>query len=168
VVRLIYTADGDLADTLVNGWSFAGDVDQYAYFTNRHADAPLTLVPLPGGSTNGASIRALSGPKVEPTSAAVFSPHGIEVVRSVTAIPGWRAIWHPKRGTTRSLLVKRRGLVQSVTVPAGEGIVTWSYDAPGGKGGVVMTIVGLSLLVGIIGMAIALDQVSRNRVGCKL
>jgi hypothetical protein len=160
---LIYTADGDLADALVSGWSFTGDLGQYAYFTNRHADAPLTLVPVPGGSTTGASVRALSGPKVEPTSAAVSSPHGIEVVRSVTAIPGWSAAWHPNRGTTRSLLVKRRGLVQAVTVPAGEGTVTWSYDAPGVRGGIVMTIVGLSLLVGLIGMAITLHRVGGNR-----
>jgi hypothetical protein len=160
---LISTADGDLADALASGWSFAGDLGQYAYFTNRHADAPLTLVPLPGVSTTGASVRALSGPKVEPTSAVVSSPHGIEVVRSVTVIPGWSATWHPNRGTTRSLLVKRRGLVQAVKVPAGEGIVTWSYDAPGVKGGIVMTIVGLALLVGLIGTAITLRRVGWNR-----
>jgi uncharacterized membrane protein YfhO len=60
-------------------------------------------------------------------------------------------------------LVKRRGLVQAVKVPAGEGIVTWSYDAPGVKGGIVMTIVGLALLVGLIGTAITLRRVGWNR-----
>ena len=151
---VIYTADGDLADALVSGWSFAGDLGQYAYFTNRHADAPLTLHPLPGLSISGASVRALRGPTVEPTSAAVRSPHGIEVVRSVTAIPGWSATWHSAQGPTRSLTVKRHGLVQAVAVPAGRGVVTWTYDAPGVQWGVVLTLVGLALLVVLVGMGV--------------
>ncbi len=149
---VIYTADGALADALVSGWSFAGDLGQYAYFTNLHADSPLTLYPLPGRSTSGASVRAVSGPSAEPASAAVSSPHGVEVVRSVTGIPGWSATWHPTQGPTRSLEVKRYGLVQAVVVPAGRGVITWTYDAPGVEWGVALTLFGLILLVVLAGM----------------
>jgi len=82
-----YTADGDLADALASGWSFAGDLGQYAYFTNGHAVPVLTVHPAPGRSIGDASVRALSGPAVEPTSATVNSPNGVEVVRSVTSSP---------------------------------------------------------------------------------
>jgi hypothetical protein len=156
-----FTADGPLADAL-NEWSFAGDLGQYAYFTNEHADAPLTLYPLPGHSTRGASVRAVGGPTVEPTSAAVSSPQGIEVVRSVTAIPGWSATWHPTQGPTRSLEVKRYGLVQAVVVPAGRGVVTWTYDAPGVKWGVVLTLIGLALLLVFVGMGLTIRGTRRH------
>jgi hypothetical protein len=149
---VIYTADGELADALVSGWSFAGDLGQYAYFSNLHADAPLSLHPLPGLSMIGASVRVLGGPALEPASAVVSSPHGIEVVRSVTAIPGWSATWHPAQGPPRSLKVKRHGLVQAMVVPAGRGVVTWSYDAPGTKWGVVMMLLGTALLFVLVVM----------------
>lgn len=145
-----YTADGELADALLSGWSFAGDLGQYAYFTNLHADAPLTLHSLPGLSTSGASVRALSGPTVEPTSAAVSSPRGVEVIRSVTAIPGWTAVWHPAGGRAQPLDVRRSGVAQAVVVPPGKGVITWTYDAPGVKWGIILTLVGLAILIMIL------------------
>ena len=74
------------------------------------------------------------------------------MVRSVTAIPGWSATWHPTQGPTRSLEVKRYGLVQAVVVPAGQGVITWTYDAPGVEWGVALTLFGLTLLAVLAGM----------------
>jgi hypothetical protein len=150
-----YTADGDLADALASGWSFAGDLGQYACFTNGHAVPVLTVHPAPGRSIGDASVRALSGPAVEPTSATVNSPNGVEVVRSVTLIPGWSATWHPDRGPTRPLTVKRYGLVQSVVVPAGRGVVTWTYNAPGVTCGIALTLVGIGGLCVLLGLVIS-------------
>ena len=111
--------------------------------------------PAPGRSIGDASVRALSGPAVEPTSATVNSPNGVEVVRSVTLIPGWSATWHPDRGPTRPLTVKRYGLVQSVVVPAGRGVVTWTYNAPGVTCGIALTLVGIGGLCVLLGLVIS-------------
>jgi hypothetical protein len=49
-------------------------------------------------------VRLAGGSAADPAAAAVFSPHGIRLIRSVTAIAGWSATWHPRHGppVTRS------------------------------------------------------------------
>jgi hypothetical protein len=158
-----YTANGDLADALASGWSFTGDLGQYAYFTNLHAAAPLTLLSLSGLSLRGASVHALTGPATEPGSALVSSPHGVTLVRSVTDIGGWSATWHRGREPDQLLKIQRRGVVQAVVVPAGRGVVTWTYDAPGVAWGVAMTLVGTAMLVVLLGVVL----ISRRVVGSR-
>ena len=114
---------------------------------NERAEPPLRLVALPESSLQGASLHTLSGPRLAPTSATVSSPHGVQAVRAVTWLEGWRATWLPVRGQPTNLQVRRVGLVQAVTVPAGQGIVTWTYDAPGVRAGVIATLCGLAVLL---------------------
>jgi len=143
-----YDASGDLQDSLATAhWSFAGDRGPFAYYANADARPPLALREIPGRGAGDASVRALQGPRVDPASALVSSPHGVDVVRAVAAIPGWWATWQPRTGPVRVLAVRRSGIVQVVDVPAGRGVLTWRYTAPGLAAGTWCTLTGVLALV---------------------
>jgi len=144
-----FAAIGALQDALAAGrWSFTGNVGVLSIFTNSHALPPLTLRAVGGQSLVGARVRALSGPAIAPSAAAVSSTSGTEVVRSVTPIPGWSATWRPTGGAPpRTLAVQGLGVVQMVQVPPGSGILTWHYAAPGIHPGLWFTLVGCLLVL---------------------
>ncbi|MGH9016266.1 MAG: hypothetical protein ACRDY1_00825 [Acidimicrobiales bacterium] len=147
--------NGALGDALVSGWRFLGNLGPLAFFSNRHPVAPLTLRSVHGTALGSATVRARSGPVPEPTSATVASPNGVEVVRAVAMIPGWTARWTPSGGGTgRALVVHRVGLVQGVDTPAGRGVVTWTYNAPGVLPGLLITLVGLLFTAVVVGWAL--------------
>ena len=58
----------------------------------------------------------------------------------MAATAGWSATWHPRRGAAVPLAVHRDGLVQAVDVPAGRGVVTWSYRPPGFRAGFALSV----------------------------
>jgi hypothetical protein len=160
-----FVADGPLASAVVAQWTFDGDKQGLAYFTNRHAVAPLTLRPLTGAALGPATVRARGGPALEPTAAAVDTPHGAELVRAVTDIPGWTATWTPSTGGAgRTLTVRRSGLVQAVDVPAGQGVVTWYYHAPGVIPGLILSVLGVVLLAALAGGTLYVVRRSRLRL----
>ena len=160
-----FAADGALASAVVAQWTFEGDKRGMAYFTNRAARAPLTLRALPGVALGSATVRATGGPALEPTAAAVDTPHGAEVLRAVAMIPGWTATWTPSTGGAgRPLAVRLSGLVQAVDVPAGQGVVTWYYDAPGVTAGLILSGLGVVLLAGLSGGTLYVARRSRPRL----
>jgi hypothetical protein len=160
-----FVADGVMTSALVAQWTFDGDKQGLAYFTNRHAVAPLTLRALKGEALGSATVRARGGPALEPTTAAVDTPHGARVVRAVTNIPGWTATWTPSSGGAgQTLPVRRSGLVQAVDVPAGQGVLTWYYDAPGVIPGLILSLLGVVLLVSLAGGTLYLSRRSRLRL----
>jgi hypothetical protein len=143
-----FVADGALQDALTTPrWGFAGHDGSFAVFVNRFARAPLSLQALPGRPVPGATVRRVAGPAVEPTAAAVFSPHGVRVIRAVTDIPGWSATWRPRSGRPTALAVDRAGLVQAVAVPPGRGVVTWTYLPPGFLVGGALSLGATALIV---------------------
>jgi hypothetical protein len=91
-------------------------------------------------------ITGSGGAPAEPTVATVFSPHGAKVVRSVAAIAGWSATWQPRHGPAARLAVQQDGLVQAVDVPAGRGVLTWSYTPPGWPAGLVLSLTATALI----------------------
>ena len=103
-------------------------------------------------TTSPGTVRRLAGPAAGPTAAAVFSPHGVRVIRAVAAIPGWSATWHPRGGAAATLAVHRAGLVQAVDVPPGAGVVTWSYEPPGVRLGFALSL-GAAVLVVLLLLA---------------
>ncbi len=150
-----FVADGQLQDALVPPqWTFAREDGPFAVFVDHAASGALSLQPLPGGSTAGASVTGVSGPADDPVSATVSSPHGVRLVRAVDAIPGWSAAWHPQSGGTTTLAVHRDGLVQSVDVPAGQGVVTWAYNPPGLAAGLAVSLLALAVLVVLVLMVL--------------
>jgi hypothetical protein len=124
-------------------------------FVDHFAQTMFRLEALPGGSTSGASLWRVHDAVSATGSAAVVvrSPHGVRVVRSVAAIPGWTATWHPVDGTPTKLDVGRSGLVQVVDVPAGQGILTWSYVSPGFRVGLVLSAVAALMLLALLATA---------------
>jgi len=160
----VMVADGQLQNALVPPrWAYAGSAGPFAVFADRLASPPLRLAALPGRSLSGASVRRLAGPVTAPTAAAVRSAHGVSVIRSVAAIPGWSATWQPRRSPAVALTVRRAGLVQVVAVPAGQGVLTWSYVPPGFALGLVISLVAATL-VAILAVA-ALAAAVRGRRG---
>lgn len=89
--------------------------------------------PSPGTreiSAAGASVRYVTGAAGQTTMATVSSAHGVRLLRSMAAIPGWSATWQPRGGRPVALSVRRDGVVQAVDVPPGQGTVTWRYTTP--------------------------------------
>jgi hypothetical protein len=147
----VFIADGQLQNALVPPrWGFAGHDGSFAIFVDHFARHPLSLAALPGRPVSGATVRRLAGPAAGPTAAAVFSPHGVRVIRAVAAIPGWSATWHPRDGRTATLTVERSGLVQAVDVPPGRGVVTWSYLPPGFPVGAGLSLAAAGLIVAFL------------------
>jgi hypothetical protein len=147
----VFVANGQLQDALTAPqWGLAGHDGSFTVFVNHFARAMFSLAALPGRSTAGASIRRVDDATdsvAGSAAVAVRSPHGVRVVRSVAAIPGWTATWHPVDGTPTKLDVGRSGLIQVVDVPAGQGILTWSYMSPGFRAGLVLSVGGAVLLL---------------------
>jgi hypothetical protein len=144
----VFVADGQLQDALIPPrWGYAGRDGSFAVFVDRFSRGALRLQALPGRSASGASVRPVAGPATGPTVADVSSPHGVRVIRSVAATAGWRAIWRPRRGAAAALAVRRAGLVQAVDVPAGRGVLTWSYRPPGFRVGFALSVGSTALLI---------------------
>jgi hypothetical protein len=148
----VFVANGQLQDALVPPrWGYAGHDGSFAVFVDHLARGPLSLEALPGHSgpraTSGASVRLAGGSAANPAAAAVFSPHGIRVIRSVTAIAGWSATWHPQHGRPVTRAVSRAGLVQAVDVPPGRGVVTWRYQPPWFPAGLVLSLAAAGLVL---------------------
>jgi hypothetical protein len=155
-----FVADGQLQDALVPPhWTFAGFDGLFAIFANHDAQPPLRIQALPGRSVSGAWVKGSGGAPAEPAAATVFSPDGVRVVRSVAAISGWSATWHPRRGPATALTVQTDGLVQAVDAPPGLGVVTWSYTPPGLPVGLGLSLAAAAL---ILALALAFTVLSRG------
>ena len=143
----VFVADGQLQDALIPPrWRYAGRDGSFAVFVDRFARGPLRLQALPGRAASGASVRRVAGPPSSPAAAAVSSPHGVRVIRSIAATAGWSATWHPRGGEAVPLAVRRDGLVQAVDVPAGQGVVSWHYRPPGFRTGFALSL-GATVLI---------------------
>jgi hypothetical protein len=141
----VFVTDGQLQNVLVPPrWGYAGRDGSFAVFTDHFARGPLSLQAQPGRPAAGASVRLVAG------AAAVSSPHGVRVIRSVAAASGWSATWHPRRGQAAALAVHRAGLVQAVDVPPGTGLVTWSYRPPGFTAGLALSLVAAALILALV------------------
>ena len=147
-----FVADGQLqgVHTLFH-WTFEGTDGLFAVFANQRATPPLTLRAIDGSSLEGASITRRTGPVLEPTSATVTSPTGVLVVRSVAAIPGWKATWQGASDSPALVLpVGAVGIVQGVRVPPGTGTLTWSYQPDGAWVGLWLSVAGTAALLGLL------------------
>lgn len=151
----MFVADGQLQDALIPPrWGYAGRDGSFAVFVDRFSHGALRLQALPGRSASGASVRPVAGPATGPTVADVSSPHGVRVIRSVAATAGWSATWRPRRGAAATLAVRREGLVQAVEVPAGRGVLTWSYQPPGFRVGFALSVGSTALLILVSGLLV--------------
>jgi hypothetical protein len=159
-------AGGDLRDVLVPPhWVLAGYDGSFAIYRNTRARGPLTLSAAHGQPLAGASVREVSGPATGPTRAAVSSPAGARVVRSVAAIPGWTATWRPATGHPVTLPVRADGVTQAVDVPPGTGTLTWHYAPPHLVAGLGISLTAVAVLLLLCGGTLTR---SRDRAGVPL
>jgi hypothetical protein len=160
----VFVADGQLQDALIPPrWGYAGRDGSFAVFVDHFASGLFRLQAIPGRPAQGASVRRVAGSAVAPAAAAVFSPHGVRVIRSVAATAGWSATWHPRRGQAATLAVHVDGLVQAVDVPAGSGIVTWSYRPPGFRMGFALSLGATALILLAVISGLLLSRSRRPR-----
>jgi hypothetical protein len=161
----VVVANGQLQDALTPPrWGYAGHDGSLAVFADHFARGPLSLQALPGRSALGASVRQV-GSAAAPTAAEVSSPRGVRVVRSVAAIAGWSATWHPRRGRPTTLAVSRAGLVQAVDVPPGSGVVTWSYVPPWFTAGLALSLGATALILLLVAAASAAGRTGTGSPG---
>jgi hypothetical protein len=143
-----FTANGQLQDALEPPrWAYAGHDGPFAIFDDKFARGPLTLRALRDRSASGASILRVTGGFTSPTTATVRSPRGIRVIRSVAATPGWTATWRAPGSPAMTLRVRRAGLVQAIDVPAGQGVITWSYRPPWFTPGLALSLGSAALIL---------------------
>jgi hypothetical protein len=158
----VFVADGQLQDALIPPrWGYAGRDGPFAVFVDHFARGPLGLQALPGRSASGASVRAVAGPAGSPAVADVSSRHGVRVIRSVSATAGWTATWRPRHGAPAALAVHRDGLVQAVDVPAGRGLVIWSYRPPGFRMGFALSFGATALIIALLIAGLFLSRAGR-------
>ncbi|HEX9353250.1 MAG TPA: hypothetical protein VF933_05475, partial [Streptosporangiaceae bacterium] len=160
----MFVADGQLQDVLVPPrWVYAGRDGSFAVFVDHFARGALRLQALPGRPASGASVRPVAGPAGSPEAADVSSSRGVRVIRSVAATAGWTATWHPRRGAAAPLAVHRDGLVQAVDVPAGRGVVTWSYRPPGFRAGFALSLGAAAIILLLLAGGLLLARSGRTR-----
>ena len=158
-----YALDGVLQPGLLAPhWRYGGQDGDFALFVDEEASAPLSLQALAGEALRGATVRRVAGPRLEPSAALVSSPHGVDVVRAVAAIPGWIASWTPASGPPRRLAVHRLGAVQVVRAPAGRGVVTWRYVAPSLLAGELSSVASVAVVAAIVVAAAVTDRRRRR------
>ncbi len=156
-----YTLDGILQRGLTAPhWHYDGQDGAFSLFVDRRARPPLSLRAVGGESLLGTTVRRVSGPSLEPTAALVSSPHGVDVVRAVASAPGWSASWSASSGPPRPLAVRRLGVVQLVRAPAGRGVITWRYVAPGLLAGELLSAAAAALVTSLV---VAAALVTRAR-----
>ncbi|MGO8874348.1 MAG: hypothetical protein ACLQNG_01075 [Acidimicrobiales bacterium] len=117
------------------GWVQTGELAGFDVLT-KVAAPPFEV------TAAGASVTLVAGDVwTGSASVTVRTPRTAELVRSVAALPGWRATLE-HAGRLSEVPVRRHGLVQSIDVPAGDSTVTFFYVAPGWALAQVVALLG--------------------------
>jgi hypothetical protein len=143
------TLDGPLQDALDRGgWRYAGRVAGFARYT---LDLPAPTVWIQGGGA-GATVSRSSTTDEGGETDYVVSDRPVVVARSEAFGPGWKVeVLEPSTGATKTVQVKRSGVVQAVDLPAGRFRIVWSYWPPGLNSGLAASAAGtLVVLAGVL------------------
>lgn len=151
------TASGPLAKAVrAGGWVRSGRVAGFVVLVHAAAP-PYTLTPASG------TIDVLaSDPWTGSATVTVSTPRPAELIRSVADVPGWHATLEHD-GANSAVPVRRRGLVQSVAVPAGTSTVRFAYVAPGWRSAQLVALAGLLGVAGLL-LAPAVGRLRRRRL----
>ncbi|MGH9063124.1 MAG: hypothetical protein ACRD0L_03980, partial [Acidimicrobiales bacterium] len=125
-------------------WVDAGHLGAFTLRRDARARGPVWTVP-------GASAtvgRPDPGPQGS-SSMVVSARAPVEVVRSVAWAPGWSAELTAAAGTTRSVPVTTRGVLQEAKVPAGVTRVHWVYRAPRLRSALALAAAGALALIAL-------------------
>ena len=154
-------------------WRFVGTLDSFGVFQNTRARG-WAWVTGPGGGAPppGASVAATSPAPDGSQRITVRSGSAVDLVRSMSWTPGWRATARPieapapSRDRPARLAVTADGLVQQVALPAGSWAVTFEYRPASAVVGITVSAVSALLVAGWLAVD-ALGPRSRRRRGRK-
>jgi hypothetical protein len=143
-------------------WKVAGTIGVYLLLSDTRAFGPLTAFSPSGARRVSARIRVVASSPWTPTETVeVEAPQRLLLVRGVADLPGWR-VTATTAGRAEPATLRRLGVVQAVELPAGQSVVTFTYDPPGLALGVALAVAGWALFLALL----ALDLlVARRRVG---
>jgi hypothetical protein len=124
-------------------WRLATTAGTLAIFKATRIPGPDWLE----GPTAGSRITTVKSVLWGDSWVSVKDTEPVTLVRSMSYLPGWRATArNSKTGAIISLSVMRSGLVQKVTVPAGDWTVHFHYHAPYIELGLIVSIASTLLL----------------------
>jgi len=160
-----YGLDGALAAYLTQPrWIAAGTIGPFAVFANQRALGAFWLAGSHAGARPSLAVRVIRSSPWTPTETVAVTTSGpATVLRSVAAIPGWRAT-EDKGARAIPLALDRDGLVQSFAVGRGTTIITFTYDPPGLRLGLLGSALGAAGLLVLATLA-ATGAVTRRRKG---
>ncbi len=150
-------------------WVFEGTIGALSAFKNTQIHG---LAWLQGPRTHTPNTKAATSGRVNVTRGAVtaaqvmrvFTPNAAILVRSEAYSTGWSVDIAPiGGGKSTTQVVHRFGLVQEVTLPAGNWTVTWHYRPQALLRGLYLS--GLGVVIWIGAVATVLARRRRQRAG---
>ena len=157
-----YRVDGSLRDMVtIPRWRFDGLIGRFAIFTQASAEGRAWVQ---GGPRRAA--RVVSSTPWGDETIRVTTPRPATLIRSEQFATGWQATVttvgpHDRRTTHHAAVVRRQGLIQAVSVPAGTSLVHFTYRPHRVLEGFVISALGFIVLVGLV----AWPFVQRRRRG---
>lgn len=118
-------------------WHLVTVIGDVSYF--RHPVGPPVWL---AGSPSDAEATVVAHDAYGDVTVRVTAAHPVTLVRSESWFPGWHATLRGD-GTTETVSVGRRGLIQAVQVPAGTHTVAFTYDAPYLQAGLWVSAAGI-------------------------
>jgi hypothetical protein len=140
-------------------WRLATTVGTLAIFKAARVPGPDWLE----GSTKGSRITKVRSVLWGDSWVSVKAAEPVTLVRSMAYLPGWRATaLNERTGASVTLTVSHSGLVQKVTVPAGDWTVHFHYHAPYIELGLIVSIASTLLLGAAAGTVLWESRRSRS------
>jgi hypothetical protein len=142
-----YRLDGGLRDLVApSTWRWVGAAEGFGVFEETPAGA-VRVVPAGAGEARLVSATAWGGDRVE-----VRATRDVTLVRDQEFATGWQATVGPARGQGPAVAaaVHRHGLVQAVTVPAGDHVVSFRYRPHRVDEGLAVSGAGLLVALGLV------------------
>jgi hypothetical protein len=133
----------------LRSWVPAGRVGPFLAFLDPHPAPPYAVRSSSRRSVSPSVVHVLSSsPLTGAASVKVVSPVSATLTRSVADIPGWHVtVRHA--GRVSSPAVRLAGLVQSVRIPAGASVVSFSYVPPGWRAALLSATGGALVVAGL-------------------
>jgi hypothetical protein len=136
-----YRVDGSLRDIVTPPrWHFLGTIGAFCVFAQPSARGRAWV-----SGDASATARVVADAPWGAQTIRVTTARPATLVRSVQFAPGWQAMvtGGAGHGATRAVVVRRRGLIQAVPVPAGTSVVRFSYRPSAAVDGFAVSALGV-------------------------
>jgi len=148
-----YRVDGSLRDAVTQPrWRYRGMIGTFSIFTQASAAGRAWVT---GGGGARAATRVVSSTPWGDETIRVTTSRPATLVRSEQYASGWQATVttpaaHGGHGAHHAAPVRRQGLIQAVSIPAGTSLVHFTYRPHRVLEGFVASALGFVVLVGLV------------------